>query len=150
MQYSIPMLLEMKKEINNLQKKPKDNFNRMAFIRRIQQYKGLLLQDAIKFLDRVHRSRTNKMYGNGWNSWVNWCKQHGINFEEYNIQHILTFLIDHQHVSHQHLKTIKLSIPSDFKYAHQQKEPIIALQRLIQDFFSSKRNQPVKVPEITK
>jgi hypothetical protein len=127
-----------------LQQRPQDDTSRMAVIRRAQQQKGLS-QEAIEFLDGAQRSGTKKTYDNGWNLWVTWCQKHKIDFEEYHVQNILTFLIDNQHYSTQHLNTIRSSIASVFKYIHPEEEPI-ALQPLIQEFFSSKRNQPVDVP----
>ena len=74
-----------------------------------------------------------------------WCQKNKLDFTEYHINNILTFLTDNQHFSTPHLNTIRSAIASVFKHIHPDKEPV-AYQPLIQDFFSSKRNQPVPVP----
>jgi hypothetical protein len=131
-------------QTNVLQQRQKDDTSRMAVVRRAQQQKGLS-QEEMEFLEGAQRSGTKKTYDNGWNIWVTWCQEHKIDFEEYHVQNVLKFLIDNQHYSTQHLNTIRSAIASVFKYIHPEEEPI-ALQPLIQEFFSSKRNQPVKVP----
>ncbi|KAG1128680.1 hypothetical protein G6F38_013591 [Rhizopus arrhizus] len=99
----------------------------------------------MQFLGDAQRSGTQRTYDTGWNKWVTWCEKKQFDYAEYNVQHVLEFLIDHQHFSTQHLNTIRSAIASVFKYTHPDDEPI-ALQPLIQDFFSSKRNKPVPIP----
>ncbi|KAG1008543.1 hypothetical protein G6F27_006398 [Rhizopus arrhizus] len=122
----------------------KNDTSRMAVIRRIQQNEGLS-QETMQFLGDAQRSGTQRTYDTGWNKWVTWCEKKQFDYAEYNVQHVLEFLIDHQHFSTQHLNTIRSAIASVFKYTHPDDEPI-ALQPLIQDFFSSKRNKPVPIP----
>jgi hypothetical protein len=99
----------------------------------------------MKFLEDAQRASTRKTYDNRWKTWVAWCQKQNLDFEEYNINNILAFLIDNKQFSTQHLNTIRSAIASVFKHIHPNQEPI-AYQLLIQEFFSSKRNQPVPVP----
>ncbi|EIE91831.1 hypothetical protein RO3G_16542 [Rhizopus delemar RA 99-880] len=122
--------------------------NRLAIIRGARNKQGLNTEEA-NYLERSIRDSTARAYDNGWLKWVTWCKENQANYDAYDVDNVLKFLVAHQNYSTQHLNTLRSSVASVFRYPHPDKPPI-ASNLKIQDFFAAKRRKTVKVPSIVQ
>lgn len=76
----------------------------MVIVQKAHQQQGLS-KETIELLGGAQRLGTKKACDNCCNLWVTLCLKHDVSFQEYHVQSVLTFLIDHQHFTTQHLNT---------------------------------------------
>ncbi|KAG2209352.1 hypothetical protein INT45_003293, partial [Circinella minor] len=131
---------------NFLPTQPMDD-DRLAIIRETQKETGLV-DESIDFLTKSTRKSTNKSYNRQWKKYVQWCKQQTpvINPRQYSPINVFNYLIHQRHLSTSHLKIIRAAITSVYKTLHPTKGNL-AEEKLIADFFKSKRQQTVCIPK---
>ncbi|KAG1061403.1 hypothetical protein G6F60_012224 [Rhizopus arrhizus] len=131
---------------NQISTKSMDD-DRMAIIREKQRETGLV-DETIDFLHMANRNTTNESYDRQWKRYAQWCHQQDppYNPREYNTITILNYLLQFQHQSYSQLKIIRTAISSIYKVLYPS-QPNLADQKLIADFFRSKRQQTVIIPK---
>ncbi|KAG1037308.1 hypothetical protein G6F43_012890 [Rhizopus delemar] len=135
---------ETSKQANNMASEQKMVTSRMEIIHKHRKKDGLDEQ-TILFLGKKTRDSTSRAYDRSWNKWVNWCKKHKRNPEEYNVVNVLKFLRSNIQYSNTHLNGLRSAIASVFAVIHDDKLPI-ADNTVIKDFFIAKKKSEVRIP----
>ncbi|KAG1455997.1 hypothetical protein G6F56_006934 [Rhizopus delemar] len=66
----------------------------------IKSYKAQVMSDEANiFLENTVRASTSKTYNAAWIRWVTYCQQYHWHPCEYNVLHVLEFLVAHKHLS---------------------------------------------------
>ncbi|KAG1392100.1 hypothetical protein G6F60_012229 [Rhizopus arrhizus] len=122
--------------------------NRLEVISHKRKNNGLN-QDTIEHLSKTTCSSTSKAYNSYWRKYAVWCRTRNYDPKIYNIQQIVTFLVDNRDKSYSTLNGYRSAVASVLTVLHPNSKPI-AESRDIVDFFKAKRRGDVQIKKITQ
>ncbi|KAG0778759.1 hypothetical protein G6F22_011043 [Rhizopus arrhizus] len=122
-------------------------FNRLAVINNKRKSDGMN-EGLIDHLNKAIRLSTNKTYDGYWKKYVIWCQKKDYDAEKYDIQQILQYLSDHNHLQYSTLNGYRSAIASVLRILYPQRQPVAENTYIVQ-FFQAKKRQEVKLPSET-